>query len=403
MYFKKDYIDKFTLLTILLFPISTLLGPAITNIYVLSLIILSLLIFKFEPFLKYKYFFISSVILCIYLIVIANYHFINFESLIKSYLFLRFPLLAILIAFLFYKYSILEKYSKILTLIFIFLFFDSLIQFFFQKNIFLQQPLTTGGVYRITSVFGEESILGSYLLKLIYPALIIYFLKFKKNNLLFMIFFLLSLILITITGERLILLKFLLFNIILLSFLKKYKILFFVFFFSLTIILTFFFSNDYFHERIIRFYEAVTNFTRSQYFPLFEKAYLIFKENIFFGVGIKNFRNVCDFDQYSLQISYLINSGCNTHPHNYILEILSEAGIVGFFLFFNIFMYVVFKSFNNIKKIDYVVFLVLFLTLLWPLGTNNSFYSSFNGYIIWFNIGILLSYTQTNENFISNK
>jgi O-antigen ligase len=402
MFFTNNFFNYIRKFLILFFPFSLLFGPAILNLYVLLLIISSLLIYKFEPFLKYKYFVVSSVILAFYLIFVASFKFIDLDSFIKSFLFLRFPLLAILTSFLFYKHKVLEKYFEVLMLIFIFLFCDSLIQFFFQKNIFLQQPLTTGGVYRITSVFGKESILGSYILKLTYPVLVIYSLKFKQSNFLLLFIFVLSLFLIIISGERIILLKFLLFNFILLLFLKKYQYLFITVMLTLLMIVSFFYSSEYFSNRIVSFYEAVFNFVNTPYFPLFEKAMLIFKDNIFFGVGFKNFRHVCNYDEYSLILSYLINAGCSTHPHNYIMEILSETGIIGFFLFFNLFLYVIFKSIYNHNRIDYLVFFALFLSLLWPIGTNSSFYSSFNGYIIWFNIGIMLSYTTSNENFNSN-
>ena len=53
-------------------------------------------------------------------------------------------------------------------------------------------------------------------------------------------------------------------------------------------------------------------------------------KNKYFGVGLKNFRYVCDekFDTFT-QKKFL----CSTHPHNLYLEILSETGLIGFVIF----------------------------------------------------------------------
>ena len=74
----------------------------------------------------------------------------------------------------------------------------------------------------------------------------------------------------------------------------------------------------------------------------FKAAYLIFKDNPIFGVGIKNFRYECQKSQYKYAYS------CTTHPHNTYLQLLAETGIIGFsfvFLFFIILSFSVIKMF----------------------------------------------------------
>ena len=181
MFIDKNLLDKTKIISILFFPISLLLGPATLNIYAAIFIIFFLFFDGYKAILKYKYFFTSSIILFLYLIIISFLNYIEKDSFVKSLLFIRFPLLAIGVGYFFFKFKILNKFIKLLLIIFIFLFVDSMIQFYFQKNIFFQEPLTTGNVYRITSVFGKESILGSYILKIVYPSLVIYFLEYKKN------------------------------------------------------------------------------------------------------------------------------------------------------------------------------------------------------------------------------
>ena len=70
----------------------------------------------------------------------------------------------------------------------------------------------------------------------------------------------------------------------------------------------------------------------SNYFLLVTGALTVFKESIFFGVGVDNYLTVCS----SLQVNGLI---CNVHPHNYFLQILAETGLVGLSLAFLMFFY----------------------------------------------------------------
>ena len=52
----------------------------------------------------------------------------------------------------------------------------------------------------------------------------------------------------------------------------------------------------------------------------------LINENPLFGAGIKSFRNKC-----STKI-HLPNRICESHPHNFILDILNDVGFVGLFL-----------------------------------------------------------------------
>ena len=63
----------------------------------------------------------------------------------------------------------------------------------------------------------------------------------------------------------------------------------------------------------------------------FSSATQIWQKNKYFGVGLKNFRYVCDekkFDKFT-QKKFL----CSTHPHNLYLEILSETGLIDLYFF----------------------------------------------------------------------
>ena len=64
-------------------------------------------------------------------------------------------------------------------------------------------------------------------------------------------------------------------------------------------------------------------------------AYKIFRENMLFGSGVKMFRKICDkrhkVNDYS----------CTTHPHNTIMQFLSETGLIGTSFYLMTLIYVI--------------------------------------------------------------
>jgi hypothetical protein len=58
-------------------------------------------------------------------------------------------------------------------------------------------------------------------------------------------------------------------------------------------------------------------------------AYLMFKDNIMFGQGPRTFRILCQKE------NFFVPGACTTHPHNTLLQILAEIGLVGlvFYIF----------------------------------------------------------------------
>ena len=58
------------------------------------------------------------------------------------------------------------------------------------------------------------------------------------------------------------------------------------------------------------------------------------KDNKILGIGPKNFRIKCKEKKY--QISELT---CSTHPHNTVLQLMSETGILGFMFYFTSYIF----------------------------------------------------------------
>ena len=100
----------------------------------------------------------------------VNYYFLvikNFEKFFKKHFLFKIWFIFLTVSFFLKNENIYNKLYLTLSLIIIFLFIDSVYQFLYFKNIFgfiaIDHP-------RISSVFGEEYILGSYVVS--FPLLI---------------------------------------------------------------------------------------------------------------------------------------------------------------------------------------------------------------------------------------
>ena len=104
--------------------------------------------------------------------------------------------------------------------------------------------------------------------------------------------------------------------------------------------------------------------------------------------------------------AYAYANGCNTHPHNIYLQILSEIGLIGFILFFSFFLFLFFLLKNiylRFKKKEQLLtdkpnfFFILGLILtLFPLFPSGSFYNNWLLVIFSINLGFLINYYPLN-------
>ena len=168
-------------------------------------------------------------------------------------------------------------------------------------------------------------------------------------------------------------------------------------------LMTIYFNSSSFNSRVKDFSNILANFYDSSYGRLWESGYLLFEKNKIFGVGLKNYRVDCDNQIDPRPES--IPQFCSSHPHNFFLEILSETGLVGFFIFFIFFAYLIFylkdkiKSLKNdefFKKYSSLLYgnILILLIYVWPLKTSGSFFTTWNGSFFWLNLGIALLITK---------
>ena len=81
-----------------------------------------------------------------------------------------------------------------------------------------------------------------------------------------------------------------------------------------------------FSQKPIKFEDAIKN---NRHFDHYMIAINIFKDNPFYGTGVKTFRFESYKKKYNVASDF--NNG-STHPHQFHFEILSELGIIGYLL-----------------------------------------------------------------------
>ena len=233
------------------------------------------------------------------------------------------------------------------------------------------------------------------------------------NGLLFTLFIIACLILIFISGERMIFFKTLL-CLVLFLFLSKYSIkskilvsIFSTLALIVVLVISPNLSNRYISEFLAKFSDteitqtniptdttvkqkkySLENFLKSGHGMIFVSSFEIFKENPYFGVGTKQFREACKNYKYLKEKYNSSNSPCSTHPHNIYLEILSENGIFGFISFIILLMYIFFNNLNPILiRFQTSVPLIVFL---WPIASTGSFFTNHTSSLFWFCLGLFM-------------
>ena len=421
-------IDNYDLIIInilfFIFPFTVILGNLYTNLNIILLCICALFFYG-KKIIKIKLNFFDKIILVFFfytvLVLIINF----LESRYTGILFPKFIIYKTLLYFkylvlyLIFRFLITEKILKLnwfflsCTLCASFICIDIFVQAFFGKDMFGIEP---GPTRHFSGVFGNELIAGGYLQRF---ALFSFFLPFlsKKNifykvsiQTIFLIFFLFGIVL---SGNRMPLILFLFSYFIFLSLNTELRKYFFSIFIIVFLFLFLNFSiNQKFNTNISNFYYSSINlvgtflnknltvdglqggtFTIEQ-IEVWQKPYVIefycfqslWKKNPFFGGGLRSYKSIVN---------------CNSHPHNYYLEILVDLGLVGLsiiLIFIFMLLHKIFINKNTIFKLNFntlnsksMPFFLIFVVEFFPLRSSGSFFTTGNASLIFIVLAILVS------------
>lgn len=366
---------------------------------------------------------IIKLIIIFYFITIVSslYSYNNLEILLKNLAYIRFLLYAVTISWVLKEYKISEKYFLYsLISIYILLFFGSVYEFILKKNclkftesnvpifygdfFFCSKNLFIGNLIRadrISSFFGDEMILGSFVSRLFPLITYLIYHNFKNKNYVFFLITFITVVIVILSGERVSLFYLFLFLMIFLIFFNfQFKILilstFFIFIFSLIFtfpvlkerILTQTFSQIFLENKKITFFSI-------QHESHAVAAIKIFKDNPILGIGPKNFRFECKKKNYDVS-----KFSCTTHPHNFYIQLLTETGLLGVVIplifLFNILKFYIrifFNKFNRSLKDIHIIqtcFYSSFLITFFPFIPTGNIFNNWLSIVFYLPIGFFI-------------
>ena len=248
---------------------------------------------------------------------------------------------------------------------------------------------------RVSSFFGDELIMGSYLSRL-FPLLFALFLVRKKHK--FEIYFIGLLfilvdILIFMSAERTSFFFLNLSTVFIIILIKEYqKFRLITFIIAMVFVLILSLNSSILSERMFKGpakdMGLIENSKEKEpviFTPVHDShirtAYNMFKDKPIFGHGPKMFRVICKDKKYVVS-----KSPCSSHPHNFYIQLLSETGIIGFLFLFIALSYVIYTALRQLKAIilrqkkpltDYQVCLLAgILISVWPFSPNGNFFNN---------------------------
>ncbi len=274
-------------------------------------------------------------------------------------------------------------------------------------------PKITSYPGRLRSFF-DELIMGSYLTRL-FPLFLGLFFLYKdriniKIKILSITLFILTFIIVFLSGERTAFYLLAIFFTYLIFFLKynirsKLLLIFFSIICFLSIYL--FFPKDFnqknimnrmitsafenFNFKIFKNFNSIENtlIFSEQHTILYKTSLKIFSDNKIIGAGPKSFRYICSKEKY-----YLGNYSCSTHSHNLVFQLLSETGLLGFsflvFVFLFCIIYIIYFSAvkNKLNNFQIILFGSIFINFF-PFSPSGSIFNNYINIITYYPIGYL--------------
>lgn len=414
--------NKYGRYLIYFLPFFLLTGPFLPDLSISVLgVIFIYLCFK-KDLKKYyiNYFTLYFLIFYLYLLSSSFFSADPVFSIQSIIFYFRFILLALVIwYFIDLDKLFIKHFGYFLMGAFMFALLDGYYQFLYNESIFGYTTKLT----RLTLPLNDDLLLGSFISRL-FPLLfgLIIFSHLNSRYFLTISFLLLVIcdVLIFLSGERTAFGLMIIATLFIVLFIEKYrKIRIFSLLFSLIIIFFISILSPEIKTRNIDYTISQLGIDNNSQEgkndqKLFNKIYLfseqhhslintglnIFKNNFVAGSGPNTFRLLCNKKEYSFN-----KQSCSTHPHNSVIQIFAELGIIGFLFYFILCTSLCFKFFilklnKTIINLDQagrnfiICLFACFLITIFPiLPTQNIFHNWIN-IIYYLPIGFYLGISQ---------
>ena len=416
-----DTLKKTNFLILLVFPVFFILGNSFVNLGVIILTFSAFLLYffnKLDPFSK-----VENILFGVFFFYISINSLINyteFNNFLKSIALFRYIFFSAAIVYTLKNTSFeqLKKIKYLYLFIIFFVILDIIFQYFSGSDFFGFKPGMCEEAYclRYQGPFGKELIAGSFFA---YFGLVVIIFFFKNETLNYLL--LVLGVVILITGDRSPFITYIIFFTIYIiisnqKFIKK----FFLLFLSVVIFLTTINTLKSTKMRYVDFlknisYSEINKFEKEKNLKNFledarnspwgkhyQVALDMFLDKPILGHGYNSFRIKCSSYEQETRTNTGSHKGCSTHPHNSFLQILSEQGLIGFFILSAIILCALKRIFtlrfkNKDVRIKFVLSAVLFLCFYFPLKPTGSLFSSWLGSITFFTYSFYLFFLDKNK------
>ena len=414
--FKKFYLEYL----VVAIPILLITGPFLPDLFLSAACFIFLIVTinnrKYKIFNNtfFKYFVIFWFCLILSSILGDPKNF--FISIQSSFFYLRFGIFVVLVKYLMdtnKNFSLLFLYSISIAILlatffasvqFIYIragIINEITKLYINNNIehFNNQWGAIGASYfnRLTLPLSDWQVVGSFIVRLLPLSFILVLWKIdnknisKKETLFIKIFFTLVFFIVWSSGERSSFILLIIQLILLFLLIKKLRIFFkkFLAIGVLLVLLSIYIDPISRGRMIAQTIANITEKNKIHFITSVHEAHIfgawkIFLNNKYFGAGLKGFRYECfNKDEYFKNPKII----CTTHPHNILMQFLSETGIIGFIFYIILFLIVslvLFKKFiyNLLNKSKFFIddyqicaLVAIFITL-WPLASSGSFFNN---------------------------
>ncbi len=422
--------NHFLNLTFALIPASFIAGNLVLNLNILIFLVFTT-IFYWKKMFNINFEFVDKLIITFFLFIlftgiynsVERYLYMNsisitpeqdYTILYKTIFYLRYLLFYFCLRYLINNNLINLKYfffSCFACSLFVSL--DILYQLRFGEDIFGYKGIFVYSASRLSGPFGDELIAGSYIQR--FSVIALFFFPFffqnmgkKKLIIIVVSLFVLYFSTIILSGNRMPLIMFMGLIVLIVIFEKRIR----KYLLTLSLLASILFATIYTQNRNIEnqistffiqanklssvlFSEEIDRYQLPDHFAEFESFYDTWLMNKYIGGGVRSFRLNCP---HRLNIHPDERKKCNTHPHNYYLEILPDIGLIGLILTLAIFLTTFYKTFvkkyflrsNLNTNIIITPFIYLFLIEVFPIRSTGSFFTTSNSTYIFLILAILI-------------